>query len=160
MRDANGHGSDPTIPEDVADRLEHAFQVGAVNKDAAAYAGVKLRTLEYWLTQGRRGVEPYKQLTDRLDEARGAGNIHSLDVLQTSTDWRAHRARLAFQDKGYVERRFVEGRVEHRHTLDLSRVPVDRLETFLAILEEMGVPRGDVIEDAEVLELEPSQDTT
>lgn len=152
VKDVNGYGADPGITDEISDALEHAFQVGAVVKDAAAYAGISTRTLERWLTRGHRGEEPYAELASRLDRARGAGNIHSLNVLQRSDDWRAHRARLAFQNEGYVERRFIEKQVNHKHEIDLSALSLDDLRALREILARAG---GDeMIEDAEVLELE------
>lgn len=159
-KDANGYGSDTILTDKIADDLTHAFQVGAVIEDAAAYAGISKRCLERWLTRGRRGDEPYKALVERLEQARGHGLVTSLTMMATSEDWRAHRALAAMRRPEYAEQRFFRGEVKHTHTLDLAGWPTEDVEALAAMMERNGVPRGDVIEDAEVLELEPSQDTT
>jgi hypothetical protein len=87
--------------EAVTNKIVEALEAGAPIPTAAAYAGIKVKDLEYWLTRGHEQPRSvYAVFLKVIREAVAKCDLADLKALGKDPDWRAHEARLKLRGFG------------------------------------------------------------
>lgn len=126
-RSAPSRGRPSRLTPGVQERLVHATRIGASRESAAKYAGISLRTLEYWIRRGRtqqRGKFAVLLVDLRAADTHAEFTLLARISLAAQKDWRAAA--------WILERRFPKkwGRVETQvHQGDADRPVVFTLHT-------------------------------
>lgn len=100
------------LTEAITERLVAATSKGLVRKVAARCAGISPRTLYKWLALGRKGVQPYAQLEQRLKEAQSNGEQELVDIIKMHAvdSWQAGAWLL---ERRYPERYALKQKISH-----------------------------------------------
>lgn len=96
----------------IADRLVEATSKGLIRKVAARCAGISPETFYKWLRLGRKGIEPYAQLVQRLKEAQSRGEMELVDIIKmhAADTWQAGAWLL---ERRYPERYALKQKISH-----------------------------------------------
>jgi transposase len=167
-KDANGHGRDPKLTDEIATKIVQAVRTGTSLEGAASYAGVPRQTFFDWLRRGRqpRAYKPYRDLALAIDEALGVfeANANALIAKAAHEQWPAAAWQLErkFPDK-YGRRTRIDGSVQvqaivaspewiglrDRVLAALQPYP----EALEAVLQAVGAADRDAEIEGEILEL-------
>jgi hypothetical protein len=142
-RDANGHGSDPKLTPEIAQKIVQAVRTGSSLEGSAKYAGVPPSTFFDWLKRGRnpRGFKPYRDLAAALDEALGAFEVNANALIAKAAvekwDAAAWQLERKFPDR-YGRRTRIDGNVQVSAVpfVDLSKLTTDEAATLLGLLRK------------------------
>ncbi len=142
-KDANGHGRNPTLTDEIAAKIVQAVRTGSSLQGSAAYAGVPAQTFFDWLKRGRqpRAYKPYRDLVAALDEALGTFEVTANAQIAKAgdTEWQAKAWQLErkFPDR-YGRRTRIDGQVSVSAVpfIDLAKLTSDEAATLLGLLRK------------------------
>jgi transposase len=81
------------LTEAAADRIVNALRAGAYTAEAAAHAGVSVRTFQRWRARGEQAdaEERYRTFAERAAKAEAEAKVFAIGIVRTamSQDWRA-----------------------------------------------------------------------
>jgi hypothetical protein len=81
------------LTDEAANKIVLALRAGAYSAEAAAHAGVSVRTFQRWRSRGEldEADERYRTFAERVAKAEADAKVHSIGIVRTamSEDWRA-----------------------------------------------------------------------
>lgn len=142
-KNAQGHGREPTLTPEIAEKIVMAVRTGSALEAAAAYAGVPRQTFFDWLKRGRnpRGYKPYRDLAGALEEALGTFEVTANAMIAKAGEeqWQAKAWQLErkFPER-YGRRTRVDGNVQVSAVpfIDLDKLTTEEAQTLLALLRK------------------------
>lgn len=158
--EATGEFVEKIRDEGIRQRILDAIRSGSSFADAAVFAGISRRTLNYWMQAGRQESAPdeYRQFMVEVDEAMAAFKVDGVaQMLRIGQDgdWRAinRLMEVRFPDEwGPPKQRLDVGNADGQAfmvatpTFDPERLTVDELTLFLWLYRKAQPPSHDVID--------------